>query len=54
MLKGWIDRVCGCGFAWASGKIFEEGLLLGKKAFLIMSTAIAETNFSKVIYNVSN
>ncbi len=37
MLKGWFDRVLAMGFAWDSGKFYENGLLRGKQAMMIMS-----------------
>ncbi len=38
ILKGWFDRVLVMGQAWDGGKIYEAGLLRGKKAML---TAVA-------------
>lgn len=38
ILKGWFDRVLTMGVAWDGGKIYENGLLRGKKA---MVTAVA-------------
>lgn len=38
ILKGWFDRVLAMGVAWDGGKIYEAGLLRGKKA---MITAVA-------------
>ena len=40
ILKGWFDRVLAMGVAWDGGKIYENGLLKGKKA---MITAVAGT-----------
>ena len=37
ILKGWFDRVLAMGVAWDSGKIYENGLLRGKQAMLIMA-----------------
>lgn len=34
ILKGWFDRVLAMGTAWDGGKIYEEGLLKGKKAMV--------------------
>lgn len=39
ILKGWFDRVLVMGVAWDSGKIFENGLLGGKQAMMIVSGA---------------
>lgn len=35
ILKGWFDRVLAMGVTWDGGKIYEDGLLLGKQAMLI-------------------
>jgi NAD(P)H dehydrogenase (quinone) len=35
ILKGWFDRVLAMGVTWDGGKIYENGLLLGKQAMLI-------------------
>ena len=37
MLKGWFDRVLAMGFAWDGGKFYEQGLLRGKQAMLILA-----------------
>ncbi len=37
ILKGWFDRVLAMGVAWDSGKIYENGLLRGKQAMMIMA-----------------
>jgi NAD(P)H dehydrogenase (quinone) len=37
ILKGWFDRVLAMGFAWDGGRIFENGLMLGKQAMFIGS-----------------
>jgi NAD(P)H dehydrogenase (quinone) len=37
ILKGWFDRVLAMGFAWDGGKFYEQGLLRGKQAMLILS-----------------
>ncbi len=34
ILKGWFDRVLVMGAAWDGGKIYEAGLLRGKKAMM--------------------
>lgn len=38
ILKGWLDRVLVKGFAYDSGKVFDEGLLKGKTASLVVTT----------------
>ena len=37
ILKGWFDRVLAMGVAWDGGQIYEDGLLRGKQAMLIMA-----------------
>jgi NAD(P)H dehydrogenase (quinone) len=39
ILKGWFDRVLAMGVAWDTGKIFENGLLGGKQAMMVVSGA---------------
>jgi len=38
ILKGWFDRVLAMGVTWDSGKIYENGLLRGKQAMLIIAS----------------
>lgn len=38
ILKGWFDRVWVKGFAYETGKVFDNGLLQGKTASLVLST----------------
>jgi NAD(P)H dehydrogenase (quinone) len=35
ILKGWFDRVFAMGVAWDGGKIYENGMLRGKKAMVV-------------------
>lgn len=35
MMKGWFDRVLATGFSWDFGKIYDKGLLRGKKALYV-------------------
>ncbi|MCA9347264.1 NAD(P)H-dependent oxidoreductase [Candidatus Saccharibacteria bacterium] len=42
ILKGWFDRVLTMGFAWDSGKIYEDGLLRGKKVLFVGTAASPE------------
>jgi NAD(P)H dehydrogenase (quinone) len=37
ILKGWFDRVLAMGVAWDGGKIYENGLLRGKQAMLMVA-----------------
>lgn len=38
ILKGWFDRVLAAGFAWDFGRMYDKGLLVGKKAMLSVTT----------------
>lgn len=42
ILKGWFERVLAMGATWDSGKIYENGLMLGKQAFLVTSAGAPE------------
>lgn len=35
MMKGWFDRVLTMGITWDGGKIYENGMLRGKKAMIV-------------------
>src|SRR6476620_3945592 len=37
ILKGWFDRVLAMGVVWDGGKYYENGLLRGKQAMLVLS-----------------
>lgn len=37
ILKGWFDRVLAMGVAWDSGKLYENGLMRGKQAMLVLA-----------------
>ncbi len=37
ILKGWFDRVLAMGVAWDTAKIYENGLMRGKQAMLVMA-----------------
>jgi NAD(P)H dehydrogenase (quinone) len=39
ILKGWFDRVLAMGVAWDTGKIYENGLLRGKQAMMVVCGA---------------
>lgn len=45
ILKGWFDRVWVKGFAYDVGKVFENGLLKGKTASLVVSTQSPESAY---------
>lgn len=45
ILKGWLDRVLVKGFAYDSGKIFNDGLLKGKTASLVVTTQSPESAY---------
>ena len=45
ILKGWIDRVLVKGFAYDAGKIFNDGLLKGKTASLVVNTKSTESAY---------
>jgi NAD(P)H dehydrogenase (quinone) len=45
VLKGWFDRVLAMGVAWDGGKIYESGLLRGKKAMLCVVAGGPEDYF---------
>jgi NAD(P)H dehydrogenase (quinone) len=42
VLKGWIDRVLARSFAYGPGRVFETGLLRGKKAMCALTTGSSE------------
>ena len=45
ILKGWLDRVLVKGFAYDTGKIFNDGLLKGKTASLVVTTQSPESAY---------
>jgi NAD(P)H dehydrogenase (quinone) len=47
ILKGWFDRVLAMGVAWDSGQIFQNGLLGGKQAMMIVSGASPSDYYSE-------
>jgi len=46
ILKGWVDRVFSRGFAYASGRKYDTGLLKGKRAMLSLTTGTADTLYA--------
>jgi len=45
ILKGWLDRVLVKGFAYDTGKIFNDGLLKDKTASLVVTTQSPESAY---------
>ena len=43
ILKGWVDRVFGRGFAYSAGRKYERGHFKGKRAMLCITTGTAST-----------
>lgn len=46
ILKGWFDRVCAYGFAYADGKRFDNGYFRDRRAMFAISTGGTEARFS--------
>jgi NAD(P)H dehydrogenase (quinone) len=46
ILKGWFDRVCAYGVAYADGKRFEHGYFVGRRALLALTTGGTAERFS--------
>jgi NAD(P)H dehydrogenase (quinone) len=46
ILKGWIDRVCAYGVAYADGKRFEQGYFVGRRAVIALTTGGTRERFS--------
>jgi NAD(P)H dehydrogenase (quinone) len=46
ILKGWFDRVLATGFAWDFGRMYDKGLLAGKKGMLSVTTGGPEAIYS--------
>lgn len=46
ILKGWFDRVCAYGVAYADGKRFGQGYFLGRRAILGITTGGTVERFS--------
>lgn len=45
LLKGWVDKVFAMGRFYDNGKIYESGLLKGRKALLSITTGGPEKNY---------
>ncbi len=46
IVKGWFDRVCAYGAAYADGKRFEQGYFVGRRAILGLTTGGTVERFS--------
>ncbi len=38
IMKGWFDRVLAMGVAWDGGKFYENGLMRGKQAMMVLAS----------------
>jgi len=47
ILKGWFDRVFAAGFAWDFGRIYDKGLLRGKRGMLCVTTGGPEALYHR-------
>lgn len=47
ILKGWFDRVCAYGVAYADGKRFDRGYFVGRRAILGLTTGGTIERFSE-------
>jgi NAD(P)H dehydrogenase (quinone) len=47
ILKGWIDRVCAYGVAYADGTRFATGLFQGRRSLISVTTGGSERRFSQ-------
>ena len=46
IVKGWFDRVCAYGVAYADGKRFDQGFFVGRRAMLAIPTGGTMERFS--------
>ncbi len=46
IVKGWFDRVCAYGVAYADGRRFDKGFFLGRRALLGLSTGGTRERFT--------
>jgi NAD(P)H dehydrogenase (quinone) len=46
IIKGWFDRVCAYGVAYADGKRFDKGYFIGRRAILGLTTGGTIERFS--------
>lgn len=47
IVKGWIDRVCAYGVAYADGTRFDSGLFRGRRSLISVTTGGSERRFSE-------
>ena len=47
ILKGWFDRVCAYGFAYADGKRYENGYFCDRRALFAIGTGGTEARFDE-------
>jgi NAD(P)H dehydrogenase (quinone) len=47
IVKGWFDRVCAYGVAYADGKRYERGYFVGRRALLALTTGGTAERFSQ-------
>jgi NAD(P)H dehydrogenase (quinone) len=47
IVKGWFDRVCAYGVAYADGKRYEQGYFVGRRALLALTTGGTAERFSQ-------
>ncbi|HZR72690.1 NAD(P)H-dependent oxidoreductase [Bradyrhizobium sp.] len=50
IVKGWFDRVCAYGVAYADGKRYERGYFVGHRALLALTTGGTAERFSQGSY----
>jgi NAD(P)H dehydrogenase (quinone) len=50
IVKGWFDRVCAYGVAYADGKRYERGYFTGRRALLALTTGGTAERFSQGSY----
>lgn len=47
ILKGWVDRVFACGFAYGGGRYYERGVFRGKAALCSLSVGGSRDTYSQ-------
>jgi len=46
ILKGWIDRVLACGFAYVDGRRFDTGFFRGRRGIMCLTTGGTRARFA--------